>query len=59
MKEIRKIQTQFLQKHNFYRMWIEGRKMVWVKWSTFCNSKNVGGLIIKDINLFNITLLEK
>ena len=35
------------------------RKIAWVKWETVCMSKEVGGLGVKDINSFNLSLLGK
>ena len=34
-------------------------KIAWVKWDTVCLPKEVGGLGIKDINYFNLSLLGK
>ncbi|XP_028246783.1 uncharacterized protein LOC114424118 [Glycine soja] len=34
-------------------------KITWVKWDTVCLPKEVGGLGIKDINFFNLSLLGK
>lgn len=36
-----------------------GRRIAWVKWIDICQPKNVGGLGIKDIDLFNRSLLGK
>lgn len=35
------------------------KKLCWVKWSQICSSKEVGGLGIKDVEVFNKALLEK
>ena len=35
------------------------RKIAWVKWETVCMPKEAGGLGVKDINSFNLSLLGK
>lgn len=37
----------------------EKRKIAWVKWDEVCLTKNVGGLGIKNIEMFNKALLAK
>lgn len=37
----------------------EERKTAWVKWSNVCLAKDKGGLGIRDISVFNKTLLGK
>ena len=37
----------------------EQHKIAWVKWETVCLQKEDGGLGVKDINLFNSSLLGK
>src|ERR1044072_4640785 len=52
--KIRRIQSHFL--------WggvEEGRKIHWVKWEEVCRHKDVGGLGVKDVVLFNKSLLAK
>ncbi|KAL6585288.1 hypothetical protein OROMI_004577 [Orobanche minor] len=36
-----------------------GRKVAWVSWSKVCESKDCGGLGVKDLRLFNLSLLGK
>lgn len=35
------------------------RKISWIKWSTICQSKNLGGLGVRDLECFNMALLGK
>ena len=35
------------------------RKIAWIKWETVCLPKEEGGLGVKDINSFNVSLLGK
>ena len=37
----------------------EQNKIAWVKWESVCMRKEVGGLGVKDINSFNLSLLWK
>ena len=37
----------------------EQNKIAWVKWETVCLPKEDGGLGVKDINSFNLSLLGK
>ena len=34
-------------------------KISWLKWSTVCTPKQMGGLGIKNLSIFNISLLVK
>jgi hypothetical protein len=38
---------------------VEAKKIHWVKWDKVCNSKEIGGLGIRDLRAFNIALLGK
>jgi len=51
---IKKIQRNFL-----WDWGKEGKKIAWVAWEKVCESREAGGLGIKDIRTFNETLLEK
>jgi len=53
-KTIRKLQRNFL-----WGWENEGRKIAWVRWEELCKSKMEGGMGIKDIELFNKTMLGK
>jgi len=45
---------------NFLWGWgSEAKKIAWVKWEKICKPKEVGGLDIRDIRLFNVALLAK
>ena len=37
----------------------EERKIAWVNWETICKSKEEGGLEIKYLTRFNLTLVAK
>lgn len=54
VSEITSIQKNFLWGGN-----LERKKIAWVKWSEVCKPKITGGLGIKDIHLFNLSLLGK
>ena len=53
-KEIKRIQRDFL-----CGCGCEGRKIAWVKWDNICKPKELGGLGVKSLRLFNIALLGK
>lgn len=36
-----------------------GKKVMWVKWAGVCRPKNEGSLGVKDLWLFNSSLLEE
>lgn len=36
-----------------------GKKILWVKWSSLCSSKSIGGMGFQDFQKFNNTLLAK
>jgi hypothetical protein len=38
---------------------VEAKKIQWVKWDKVCNSKEIGGLGVRDLRVFNIALLGK
>lgn len=54
IKEMISIQRNFL-----WGGTCERKGIAWVKWSEVCRSKSSGGLGIKDIQLFNLSLLGK
>lgn len=54
IKEINRLQRQFLWGGRD-----EQRKISWVKWDDVCLPKDKGGLGIKNLEAFNITLLSK
>lgn len=54
MKEITKIQSIFIWNSSDQR-----KSINWVNWKKMCSSKENGGLGIKNIELFNISLLLK
>lgn len=37
----------------------EKRKIAWVSWRKVCGPKIAGGLALKDLDLFNLSLLGK
>ena len=49
-----RIQSNFLWGGDQQQM-----KIAWVKWETVCMPKEAGGLGVKDINSFNLSLLGK
>jgi len=51
---IKKIQRKFL-----WGWGKEGKKIAWVAWEKVCESREAGGLGIKDIRTFNEALLGK
>nr|KYP44579.1 Putative ribonuclease H protein At1g65750 family [Cajanus cajan] len=51
---ITKIQRAFL-----WGGGMEQRKIHWVRWSTVCKPKESGGLGVRDLEIFNISLLGK
>nr|KYP50798.1 Putative ribonuclease H protein At1g65750 family [Cajanus cajan] len=51
---ITKIQSAFL-----WGGGMEQRKIHWVRWSTVCKPKESGGLGVRDLEIFNISLLGK
>lgn len=54
LKELVQIQRNFLWGRNG-----EERKMAWVRWSKICMPKDCGGLGIRNMEAFNLALLEK
>lgn len=53
-KKIEYIQTNFL--------WggaVGKKKVCWVRWESICQPKKLGGLVIKNLELFNFALLAK
>lgn len=38
---------------------MEGRKINWVSWDKLCLPKEEGGLEVKDLHLFNVSLSSK
>ena len=37
----------------------DARKIHWVKWSSLCSSKSIGGMEFRDLQKFNQVLLAK
>lgn len=54
MKEIIKIQMDFMSGWGY-----EGRKITWIKWKRKCKTIDDGGLGVKEMRCFNMTLLDK
>lgn len=54
VKELVQIQHDFLWDGK-----LDNRKMAWVRWSKICVPKESGGLGIKNLELFNLSLLGK
>lgn len=57
-KKILKTLTQ-IQRSFFWGGTEEKRKIAWVAWEVVCKPKLEGGLGLRDLNLFNISLLGK
>ena len=38
---------------------LDNNKIAWIKWETVCLPEEKGGLGIKDINMFNLALIDK
>lgn len=52
--------SSFLYKENFYGGGGENKKKIaWVRWGEVCKDKDRGGLGVKDLNSFNLSLLGK
>lgn len=52
--EMKKLQRRFLWGGEE-----EKKKMAWVSWETVCKPEHLGGLGVKDLEVFNIALMEK
>lgn len=57
-KKVLKILTQ-LQRNFLWGGNEERRKIAWVSWEVVCKPKEKGGLGLRDLNLFNLSLLGK
>lgn len=56
-KVVRKIIE--IQRNFLWGGTVGGRKICWVKWSRVCTPRKEGGLGVRDIKLFNLSLLAK
>lgn len=54
LRELIRIQRSFL-----WSGIAEGNKVAWVKWDVVCQPKDKGGLGVKNLELFNLSLLAK
>jgi len=47
------------QKKLFVGMGSKGQKIAWISWDRICESREDGGLGVRDLRSFNIALLSK
>jgi hypothetical protein len=56
---VRKTIIRLQRNYLWTRLSGAGCKISWVSWNDVCRPKNEGGLGVRDLKLFNVSLLEK